>query len=665
MNPIHAARFVIIVLGMPLSAATATSPWQWEQSVEITRPGLVRLDLAPETLDALQPGFEDARLISPDNVESPWVLETRAARPDRDIEGAGFLARLEGTSTILTARTRTADPVESITLLSPARTFLKSVRVETRNGTADWQAESTGHVIFRQPDGIACLRIPLPSVVCEEVRVILDDQRADPVPFTGLRFTLATPVVPTLEHPVRVISREDRPGTTRIELDLGAANLDLAHLEIETTEPLFSRTCSIAIKETATDETSKERPVGGGAIYRVTDESGGSTSSTLIPMSGKIPSRTIILNIANGSSPPLSIAGVRAHRHPGTLVFFAPQPGTWILRSGNPHAIAPRYDLEALRARLESAPATTVILGPLKQRPDFAPDPVLPRVAAHGAGIDLADWQFVRAIEGTGPGVVRIELDAPALANTQPGAADVRLIQAGRQIPYLVGPSRPLVINGTVTPDPDPDRPTISRWKVTLPVSDLPVHQVTVHSTASLFARRFTVRALPSDHPGHERMQMLGAADWTRTPGEEASATPLVIPVGQARFPAVFAIETDNGANAPIPIEDVRVHCTAPTLIAKIPDNSPLTLYYGNPRANLPIYDLRLVREELLRADARPLSPGPERTAEGRTSSNRRPGTAGSPWLWAALGLTVAALLWAVAKLLPGTLATRPPDGGS
>jgi hypothetical protein len=67
-----------------------------------------------------------------------------------------------------------------------------------------------------------------------------------------------------------------------------------------------------------------------------------------------------------------------------------------------------------------------------------------------------------------------------------------------------------------------------------------------------------------------------------------------------------------------------------------------------------PAYDLGLVRNSLQKAEKITTLPGKEEKLKASTTSHQSV-SSGSPWLWVALGIVVAALLVIVAKLLPKT----------
>jgi hypothetical protein len=268
-----------------------------------------------------------------------------------------------------------------------------------------------------------------------------------------------------------------------------------------------------------------------------------------------------------------------------------------------------------------------------------------------GAEITLTDWSRRRAVRAASAGVIRIELDALALAGCRTDLGDLRLVRDGRQIPYLIKPGtvtrelKPV----SVTPRPDPKRPTVSCWEITLPVDGLPAADLTAKSEAPMFVRKFVAIIRGKNDLGNAWIDIAGTAEWTKSGGADSR---LRLGLGGRRMPGTFELDTDHGDNPPIGIDEVVVRFAAPTIAAKLTDGEPLFLYYGNPKAESPQYDLQLVRKELLAAEPLAASLGDE---ERLRPDPRPPGgvDAGSPWLWVALAGVVAVLLVIVARLLP------------
>jgi hypothetical protein len=647
MKILHLLALVCAATTLTTTLATAQEPsaWRWGQDVDVATRGMKRLDLPPATLGASQPSLADLRLISPEGEETAWLLDDSIPPPLRDIAATGFKATLDERNTVLSA-SNTAGRIESVTLQTPARDFLKSARVDGSRDGATWIPLATGEVIFRQSGGASRLRIPFPPGDWPQLRVTLDDDRSPPVPFTGLLVTPAESRPETEPHPVTIRRRTEEGDSTVLVLYLGAKNLLLAELKLEVPDGVFSRKCQVSISE---------QTIASAIIYRVVGEEGASAASLTIPFHRRIPSDRLTLTIRNGDSPPLGIAGVGATRHPDRLLFFASQPGMWKLLTGNRHAIAPRYDLGSLRGELGRVSADLLTPGPLIANPAYQAPPTLPEVEPAGSMIDLSEWGRRRAVRAAFPGVIRIELDVPALSHISSLAlADLRLVQNDRQIPWLREPDpqlRQLPVQATL--EPDPKRPTVSRWKIATPSAGLPIHRIEMQSPDPLFTRSLRFLQRGKDELGNPWTRMLATETWTKAPGGGNSRETLGVPLGDVRISDALWVETDHGDNPPIRLENVTFVYQQPAVIAKITNDAPAFLYYENPNAILPKYDIGLVRSELLSADKQTAKLGPEEILE----PGRRPGdrelSAGSPWLWVALAVVVVALLVIVAKVLP------------
>lgn len=647
-----------MLFGLAFSGMLAAAPeadrtaWQWQAPVDVRQAGLVRLELPPAVLDVSQPELPDLRVVSPAGVETPYLIEQPFLDPGRVEFGDGFKAVLSGSTTVIEVAGTTAEPIVALELVSPAREFLKSVTIEANQDGGAWQTLAQNEVIFRQTGGVERLRVPLPAGKWRGFRLTVDDARSRPVPFTGVRMHCAGKHNATVELPVLLGKREEIAGETRLTLDLGTRNLYVKELGIEIGDAVFNRECKLSF--------SFQHPGGSmqgswhdRTLYRVAGEHGGSTEQLAIAIQQRLPSRHLVVTIRNGDSPPLTIKGARVRCYPTVLVFHAAEAGAWQLLTGNRKAKAPHYDLIPLRAALAGAGGQAVLPGALRAKADYQIPQVLPGMGCDGVGIGLTDWSRRRLVDAS-RGVIRVELDAPALAACRLDLGDLRLVQNGRQLPYLVNPSTVLreMKPSMVALRNDPKRPTVSRWEVTLPVDGLPAADLTAQSPAPLFARRFVALTEHQDALGNAGTGTAGVADWTKSGGGKA---PLVLKLGGRRLPRSLVLETDHGDNPPIAVDDVVVRFMAPSITAKITEDAALYLYYGNPRAAPPQYDLRLVRNELLAEDAQAAGLLDEEILRPAAGGNRGV-DAGSPWLWLALGAVVTVLLGIVARLLP-----RPP----
>jgi hypothetical protein len=157
----------------------------------------------------------------------------------------------------------------------------------------------------------------------------------------------------------------------------------------------------------------------------------------------------------------------------------------------------------------------------------------------------------------------------------------------------------------------------------------------------------------------------LGGATWSRVPVDKQTGR-LVIQLDRAPETGRLYLETDNGSNAPVNLHSFEGEYFATRAIFKAPADSaePVWLCYGNPNAEPPSYDLRLVADNLLRSDRQAITAGAQATGDGFATSASEALTGASRYLfWGALILVVIALLAVTAKLLPKEH-DDPPQAG-
>ena len=649
---LRASLGLIAALTLP---AFALDPAQWRfgQTLDVQAPGLIRIDLPPATLSAAQPELQDLRLLDAAGTEQPFVIEQPAPQPASRRAPKSFTSSLAAKSTILVMETGIAKPINGITLDTPARSFVKAVRVEGSHDAKEWQDLATGRPIFRLPDGAARLDVEFAPGVWEFLRLTIDDQRAGPVPFTGALVWGEGTVTPVEPVAAIIKSRDDSSGITRLALDLGAANLRIARIEIETPEPLFSRSVTIAVP-LIVEETIKEDPVASGTIQRISVD-GAVAEQLRVSVEKHIRSRELLLLIQNQDSPPLQISAVRVYRRPVHLAFFAREPGRYRLVSGNSQSAAPRYDLAQLAGRLSGASAVHVAPSALVENAGFrAPDPFA-GLGETSTPLDVTKWKFRKPVLFTGTGVQQLELDLDVLSRSSPGFADLRLMRGQRQQPYLL--ERPSILrplDPQVVTANDPKKPHLSRWSLKFPKPALPLTRITCASPAPLFERTLAVWEEVPDERGGKHPRDLGTAAWRRTPG--TPARDLVIDLTQQPQSDTLFLETDNGDNPPIALGSVRawVPVTRLTFMAGTASPDPVQLCYGNPEAARPRYDLALIAPQLLAAEKATATLAPEQDAKPSAWFESKSLSGASRIIfWAVLALVVIVLLLVLARLVP------------
>ena len=643
--------FALVAVGSAAAAGLPTD-WQHEQPFNVAASGLVKLNLPVETLDAARPALEDLRLYDDAGNEVPYLIE-RPVPVVKVIQNVkSFHISLTLSNTAIVLETGLTQPLDDVTLETPARSFLKPVRIEGSTDLKRWLPLEQGQPIFRQPDGVNRLHVSFPAGTWPWLRLTVDDQRTPPIPFTGAHIRVAvTEPAPTGWMPVTIAERDENPGETRLALNLGAANLSLTAVQIETAEPLFTRHVTFAVPQVSED-TIHEQTIGQGVIYRVAVEGQPAAESLLAPLESQVRSRELLLFIHNQDSPPLPITAVRVERRPVYLVFLARQAGAYHLLTGNGQCAAPRYDLAALDMNLKSVAVAPIKLPPPANNPDYRSPEVLPGIEATGAALDVTAWKFRQPVKITRDGAQQLELEPDVLAHAQPGFQDLRLLHGSNQVPYILehtSISRSLA--PTVTATNDTKDPKLSRWIVKLPQSRLPVTRLSCVTQTALFQREITLYEELADERGEKYRHNLGGASWVQKPDRKSREFFLTLD-GSPQSDTLF-LETHNGDNPSVELEKFQLFYPATRILFKAGPDDELFLYYGNPRADAPRYDLSLVAGQLLSADRIIATPAAEQQL--RKSSWREheiPGQGGVVF-WGILALVVVVLLVIISRLLP------------
>jgi hypothetical protein len=649
------ASLAAALLLVPAAArALDATAWSQRQTFTLAAPGLVKLALPADTLDRARTDLADLRILDAAAREVPYALVRPSAMQPLSVVPQQFRAALTAEATVLTLATGTAQPLLAVTLATPNRAFVKPVRVELSSDGNTWEQVADAVPLFRQ-NGAEQLTLVLPRRTAAWVRLTVDDRREPAVPFTGATL-LAGEARPAATAPVAVrrAAIDELPGETVLTLDLGAAHLPLTALSFTATDPLFTRNFTVTVRELIND-TVVERPLARGTIYRIALAGLAPAERLTVPLAITAPTRELMVHLDNGDSPPLAFTAVGAERQPVLLVFNATTPGPHTLLLGQPQATAPRYDLPANAADYDHLPIASVALSPVAANPDYRAPETLASVALEGAPLDPQGWAWRKPIALAAAGVQQLELDLDVLAQARGDFADLRLLHAGHQVPYLLERTslvRPLPL--ALVSANDPKQPRLSRWQLRLAHAGLPLARLTLASGTTLFQRHLRLYERLTDERGSVSEITLAAAEWTHTPSRPNSTLTLTL-AATPRTDTLW-LETDNGDNPPLALSEAQAwHPVIRLLFKAAPDAAP-TLYYGQRETNAPRYDLNLVAGQLFTAEKNLARLGIAEELNPRAWPTAFMSRSGGVLFWGALILVVGLLFVVVVRLLP-----KPP----
>ncbi len=646
------AIVTLLSTALPARAADVPSEWRQQQDVGVPGPGLVRLNIPTETLGASRPELEDLRLYDPDGREVPYAVEQmlptgRIARGPRT-----FDVSLVPNSTVITMETGLAEPIDGVTLTTPAGNFIKAVNVEGSNDRMTWASIAGGIPVFRQTGGASQLHLRLPPAKRAFLRLTVEDRRSAPIPFTGALLHAGMPEAVTESVALSILERVESPRQTRLVLALPAANLRVAGLVLDTADPLFTRDVTVASRQMR-ESGIREVELARATLYRLALDGQAPVTNLEIKVEALVPTREMVLLVHNQDSPPLTITAARALRRPTLLVFHAARAGTYHLATGNSQCAPARYDLASLGPDLKNAAATAVIPGPLAMNPAYRLPMALPSLSELGSVLDVTPWKYRKAVQLTRPGAQQLDLDLEVLAHARRGLQDLRLMRGDHQVPFI-GEETSLTrtVIPQVTPANDPKQPKLSRWALRLPLARVPVTRLLCASPTPLFQRDMALYEEISGERGERYRHPLGQGIWVRTP--EQPAKQLVLDISSLPESETLLLETQNGDNPPIILEDFQCSYQVSRVLFKAESVGELHLYYGNPEAGSPAYDLSLVARQLQAAEKTPANLGAQEQL--KEASWREQWAGGKPagyLFWGVLAVVVIGLLVVISRLLP------------
>jgi hypothetical protein len=269
-----------------------------------------------------------------------------------------------------------------------------------------------------------------------------------------------------------------------------------------------------------------------------------------------------------------------------------------------------------------------------------------------GAPLDVSAWSYRKAVHPVRDGLQQLDLDLAVLSRAGPDFADLRLMHDGRQVPYVLDHRSfsTLSLKPEVTLLKDPKDPGLSRWLIRLPEPGLPIHRLTCIARTSLFQRELTLYEELRDERGDSYRRVVGRASWTRT--SDRANDEFSLTVDGPLHDRTVILETHNGDNPAIELESFRAFYPRTRLLFKAKADDTLFLFYGNPRAAAPRYDLNLVAGELLAADKATATLGTEEQL-GRGTGARLDQHDQRVVFWGILVLVVVVLLVIISRLLP------------
>jgi hypothetical protein len=480
------------------------------------------------------------------------------------------------------------------------------------------------------------VRLNLPPATLDAARPGLEDLRIVDATGHEVPYRIEYPPAPEPLN-LAINERIENHTQTRLFFNLGAGNLKLSSLWLETDDVRYARSASVVVRQ-LNDNTVNEQVLASGMLCRTEVE--GQPPRLEMPLDVTVPGRELLVFIENRDRPPLVVKSVVLQRKPVCVVFRAAQAGTFQVLTGNLHADAPRY---AAVGQQETS-VVAVAMSPNVLASNLPSD-----TQEFGTPLDTADWARRKHVQVSGSGMQQVDLDLDVVTTADGLLRDLRVVRDGKQCPYLIEQTSLLRgLTPEVSVENNPRYPTVSRWLLKLKPANIPLKLLTCTARSPLFRRQMVLFEEPVDDRGKpEQRHHLGEAEWVRTGA--AAGVALELKVTARPQTDTLVLETDNGDNPAIVLENFQFYHAVTRLWFHAPKQPDTFLYYGNRGANAPRYDLNLVAAQLLTTERAAATLGTTESlkqivAAGKSRKNQL--------LWSALGVVVLVVLALTARLL-------------
>lgn len=358
------------------------------------------------------------------------------------------------------------------------------------------------------------------------------------------------------------------------------------------------------------------------------------------------------MTIDHGSNQAMAVENFKGLYKAQDLFFVATEPGQYLLVGGNPTAGAPVYDLAIVQDQLlELAPAK-ILHGPVEKSVVSETEG---QAVDQGASFNDSGYTWMASLSVEAPGFYRFALNMEAALDNNRDC--LRLVKQGMQVPYFAGKLSEETCELKFAPDYEKKTNT-TFIEVELPTASKNWQSLILY-TSGIFIRN---TVLEIRKPGRLGWKTFARQDWTSRTDTESSLSFSLdrLPEGEKELRLVIP----HGDNRPIEISAVKASYRGQELLFNAAEAGEYQLYGGNSKAKAPVYDLALIKNNLLKSEPRQIKLGNTFNFKGGTDVQKHLQETFSETGWGLyfiLGLVTALLLILIIKLFPEETKPEPP----
>jgi len=577
---------IVVPLLLLSSICSGNDEFRFRRGLK-TSSGWSRLDLPFDVLAHCRTDLSDIRILSSDG-EIPYALEEDLGEPALNLDFSNVESRpgLDTVAQLDRGERRFLCSSIDVTIAGD-EPFLKPVVLEASDDRVSFRSIGQGS-IFRTPSG-QMLRIRFAPNDRRYLRLRLDDRQSAKLLPLSAQFQRESPQG---THQELTFQPQLIPGTDSsvdtFAIHLPSANLNVLSLALDVSDPAFSRNLRVYESVIFRGELAR-RLVGEGLITR--SPSGDSVTSVRL---GSLLSRELEIEIERLTTR-LTIKEIRVTIRPRRLLFLASGSLNLSLAYGSNSAKAPKFDLLAAMSSGRPDRFNEAQLSAPEQEQRITEKSLSPTRGPQIAAKDWAHRQALRLPSGS-----RIAyLDLPSQVSRQLNS--VRVCNHDlQQVPYVFEASSRQIVRSLqfrAKQSPGHTEVIVSGLNPESPLES-------IHLTASApeyFERRIQVTESISDARGEIGKRPIGQGVWLRrsdNPTQDYS-----ISLNAPRNKEI-TIGIEDGDNPMLTLTGVSGQMSTRRIDFVVEPGDALFLYWGNPNAATPRYDLALIADAVLSSPA-------------------------------------------------------------
>lgn len=370
----------LLFLGLAGGVFAAAPEWRFVKDLGISSADLARVDLDAEVFSSARRDLGDLRVFDSQEKQVPY----RLIKEERSGIAEHYQARMFDSSFVPNQWSEAIFDLGKEGVLTDAATFSteqenfqRTVQIDASSDLGEWRTLTDKAYAFDYTDKKAGVRVKgyrvsYPESAARYIRLRIDASAGEPVRIQGASFERELPQrFREITRPAIILSKKKNESakSTEILADLGISGVPAGKISFSVAEKNFKRSFSVLTSDSL--EMTDARSVGYGYIFRFdTDKFQGESLSADI-VSKEPLGRYVKIVMRNEDNEPLAISALNFSYAVRSIVFPAKAGERYALYYGNPDAAAPRYDLDAYFAYLDTDNAVQLQMGQERVNSDY------------------------------------------------------------------------------------------------------------------------------------------------------------------------------------------------------------------------------------------------------------------------------------------------------